>query len=266
MSWINDPIVQKALQIAIALIVALVGWRLSRYAGGAAARLVERRHGDLLLAGFLRSVVAIAGFVAVTLAALQLAGLPITSFVALLGAAGLAVGLALKDSLGQLASGVMLMVLRPFHGGETIRVGEHEGVVEHVGLFQTLLRTGDNRLVTLPNSVLTAQPVINFSRCETRRIDIALTLAPGSNIAASVAAVEQALRGDAEVLASPAPSVTVSGFSDLGLALSAQAWVKASLRDTVRSRLLLAIAPAVAAAGGRYASLSRSEPPLASTA
>lgn len=162
---------------------------------------------DRLLADFVATSISAVGAVVVVLAPFQMTGIPTSPFLAVLGTAGRAVGLALKASPAQLASGLMLIVLRPFHAGESVTVAGLEGTVESVHPVQTVLRTADNRPVTLPNSSIAAQPIANASRCATRRADLNIWISPETPVAEALAALKREVGADARILSDPAPYV-----------------------------------------------------------
>ena len=135
-------------------------------------RVLGRAHVDSTLSGFLRNIAYAAMLVLVLMTALTAIGVPTTSMFAVLGAAGLAVGLALKDSLSNIASGVMLIVLRPFRAGDHVIAAGQEGTVLEIRVFQTRLRAFDHRVIILPNSEITTAPIINYTTLPQRRMDI----------------------------------------------------------------------------------------------
>jgi small-conductance mechanosensitive channel len=219
------------------------------------------RHIDRLLADFVRSAIVAIGLVVVVLASLQLAGIPTASFLAVLGTAGLAIGLALKDSLAQLASGVQLMVLRPFRAGDQVTVAGQEGRVQAVRLFQTVLLSPDNRLITLPNTLIVNQAIVNASRCDKRRIDVSLMLSIDTPLPRVVEAIGPVLER-APLLSEPAASVMASDLSDKGVQLVVQAWAAREDLVLARSTLIEALQRALAEAGVRP--LGPPAPPLPS--
>jgi small conductance mechanosensitive channel len=248
--WLEE-IGRYGLRVAFALLLILVGVQLARRL----ARLLERRllarRIDRLLADFAATALTIGGALLVAVAALQMVGIPTSSFLAALGAAGLAIGLALKDSLAQLAAGVVLMVLRPFRAGEYVVAAGQEGTIESVHLFQTVLRAADNRMITLPNGSITGQPIINVSRGATRRADLNLWVAPDAKVADALAALRGAVAGDARILDAPAPLVLAGDLGERGLLLLVQVWAKASDLGNVKSELIGRIQLALDEAGVR---------------
>ena len=158
------------LKLLAAIVIFLLGrWIAKRLVAGL-ERVLGRAHVDSTLIGFLRNVSYAVLLVLVIMTSLSALNVPTTSMFAILGAAGLAVGLALKDSLSNIASGVMLIVLRPFRVGDHVVVADEEGIVQEVRVFQTRLRAFDHRVIVLPNSEITTAPIINYSALPHRRM------------------------------------------------------------------------------------------------
>lgn len=237
------------LRIGLALAVAAVGIWLSRLLSRALDRVLLRFGVEQILRDFLRGLAHAIGVVVVAVAALDAIGVPTTSLLAVLGAAGLAIGLALKDSLSNIASGVMLIVLRPFRAGDAVVIAGQEGVVEQVRIFQTVLRTAQNHDVFLPNSQITTAPIVNFTARPQRRIDIPVAIRYGDDPARARAALLAIAAGQAGVLALPAPEVVVSALGESSVALELHAWVNTADHGPVKSALTEAVGRDLAGAG-----------------
>lgn len=247
----RDELARYGLRLAVALLLIAVGLHLARRFARTLENRLLRRNVDRLLADFVATALSTTGAIVVVLAAFQMAGIPTSSFLAALGTAGLAIGLALKDSLSQLAAGVVLMVLRPFRAGEYVAAAGQEGTVESVHLFQTVLRTADNRMITLPNGAITSQPIVNVSRCVTRRADLNLWVAPDARVADALAALREAVTGDARILDEPGPVVTAGDLGERGLLLVVQVWARAADLGIVKSDLIDRVQRALDGAGVR---------------
>ena len=172
--WLHENLTDKALDLAMAALILLIGWWLARRVAGLVDAAMQRMEAEEILRSFLRNVVFAALMIVVVIAALQKVGVPTTSLLAMLGAAGLAIGLALKDSLSNIASGIMLIVQRPFKAGDAVQVGGVEGVVEQVRIFTTRMRTFQNEMIVMPNSEITTKPIVNLTYKPLRRADIAV--------------------------------------------------------------------------------------------
>lgn len=235
------------------VLAALLVFWIGKWLVGKVADLIERaiaRTGrDPLLAGFMRNLVLGLGVAVVLIAALDLVGIPNASLLTALGAAGLAIGLALQGSLSNLASGVLLIVFRPFRIGDVVEVAGQSGSVEQVSLLFTVLRTGDNRQVTLPNSQVMGNPIVNSSAHDTRRIDLVLTITAGSDPTVAMALARAALAADGRVLAEPEAAVLLLNLSERGIDLAIRPWVRAGDYWSVRSDLLAAIRTGLEDAG-----------------
>jgi small conductance mechanosensitive channel len=241
------------LRLLTALIILLVGlWLARRIAGGVRAT-VSKRGGDQVLASFLRNAVFIALTLMVVIGALDRAGLPTASLLAALGAAGLAIGLALQGSLGNLASGVLLVITRPFRAGDFVEVGGQGGTVERIDLLQTVLIAADNRVITVPNAQVMNQPIVNFTARGTRRMDLVFTIAHDSDVRGAIEAASAAIVAHAGVLREPPPQVQVTRVGELGIELTARPWVVAGDYANVQGDLLAELRAAFAQANIKLA-------------
>ncbi|KFN47129.1 mechanosensitive ion channel family protein [Arenimonas metalli] len=236
-------------RIAVALAIALVGLWLARMLSKGLDRVMLRAGLDLILRDFLRNLAYAIGLVVVLVAALDALGVPTTSMLAVLGAAGLAIGLALKDSLSNIASGVMLIVLRPFRAGDAVQIAGQEGVVERVGIFQTVLRAYQNHDITLPNSEVTTSPIVNFTSRGERRVDVTVGVGYGDDIRQAREVLLGIARANEKVLDAPETDVLVTGLGESSIGLVLRAWVKTPDFVIARSELTEAIHRDFAKAG-----------------
>lgn len=204
--------------------VLLVGLWVARMVQRAVRKGLERAKFDVTLVPFFASVAyyVVAAFVGI--AVLGLFGIPTTSFVAVIGAAGLAIGLALQGSLSNLAAGVMLLIFRPFRVGDYVEAAGVDGSVEEIGLFASSLATLDNTLITLPNAEIWGTTIKNFTAKEKRRNDLEFGISYGDDINQARAAILSACRADSRVLADPAPEVWVTGMGDSSVDLLVVPW------------------------------------------
>ncbi|MBE5315886.1 MAG: mechanosensitive ion channel [Xanthomonadales bacterium] len=237
------------LKISAALAIVLVGLWLARRLSNALRRLLERTRVEGILANFCANVAHAAVLVLVLITALDALGVPPTSLLAVMGAAGLAVGLAMKDSLSNIAAGVMLIVLRPFRTGDVVEIAGITGEVEQVRLFQTVLRSFQNHEITLPNGQITASPIINFTAKPQRRVDIPVGVDYGNDIRGAREVLLGFARAHPSVLAEPAPDVIVDALADSSVNLVLRAWVNTPDFAQVRSDLLEAVHRGLPAAG-----------------
>lgn len=235
---LTDYIVPWGTRILIALLIWFVGKRIAIRITRIAKRLMEKTRIDPMLVEFLGNILFTLLLIAVIIAALDHLGIQTTSLLAIFGAAGLAVGLALKDSLGNFASGVMLILFRPFNVGDSIEAGGASGVVEEVRIFSTHIRTADNRAIIVPNGSIYGGTIINNSAKPTRRIDLTFKLRLGADLAKAKQLLAAAMAADARVLKEPTAEIGISNLTDTSVDLFAQPWVKTADYGAVRSDLL----------------------------
>ena len=151
--------------------------------------------------------------------------MPTTNFLAIVGAAGLAVGLALKDSLSNFSSGVMLVFFRPFQVGDQIDAAGVGGVVESIGIFSTVLKTPDNRVITVPNSLIYAGAITNYNAESTRRIDLTIAIGYDADIPQAKSVIAAVVAAEARVMKHPAPEVAVQDVLPTAVTLAVRVWV-----------------------------------------
>ena len=202
------------LRLAGALLLLVVGLRIAGWISSLAQRGLERAEVEPTAVLFLRKVAYVLLMVVLLLAVLQVVGVPMTSMIAVLGAAGLAIGLALKDSLSNIASGVMLVTLKPFRVGHVVTVAGETGKVEAVSIFQTTLRGPDNQTIVLPNSLITSDSIINLTPGTMRRIELIIGIGYQDDIEAARAAALAVLAADPRLLPEPPPDVLVYALAD----------------------------------------------------
>lgn len=230
------------LKLLGAVLILLIGLWLAKRLSRALDRVLERTHTEATLRGFLRNIAYAAMVVVVILAALQFLGFAPASLFAVLGAAGLGIGLALKDSLSNLVAGFQLIVQRPFRAGDYVLAANLEGTVEQVRVFQTRLRTPDNRVVILPNTLITAAAITNFTATVKRRIDLAASIGHAEDLAATRARLVEIGKAHPKVLQEPEPLVLAMGLgADNRLNLELRVWVRTADVLQARSELTEAI-------------------------
>lgn len=232
---------QWGLRLGAALVLLVAGLWLARILSSALERALTRANVDPMLRSFLRNIAYFAGVIVVAVAALTQVGVPPASLIAVLGAAGLAIGLALKDSLSNFASGVMLIMLRPFRTGDFVQIAGLEGEIEQVRVFQTQMRTIDNRIIVLPNSQITTAPIINFTARPHRRIDLTVGIDYEDDLQQAKAALLSVAAASSRVLPEPAADVLVSALAESSVNLVLRVWVATPQVLVAKSELLEAI-------------------------
>ena len=228
-------------RLLVALLILLLGWWLARRLAAGAQRVLLRGGADPLLGSFLRNLVFVLLLAIVVVGALDRVGVPTASLLAALGAAGLAIGLALQGSLSNLAAGVLLMVFRPFRVGQYVEVAGVGGTVQDVSLMHTRLLTPDNREVVLPNGKVAGDAIVNYSARGTRRIDLVVGIGYGDDIGRAIGAVQELLATDPRVLADPPADVAVLQLGDVRVNLAIRPWANSADVWGLQTSLLRAI-------------------------
>lgn len=212
-----------------AIVILVLGWIAAGWAGRATTRMLGRsKRIDLTLQRFFSSLVRYAVIVFAVLATLQQFGIQTTSLLAVLGAAGLAIGLALQGTLSNVAAGVMLLIFRPFRVDDVIEAGSVAGTVVYLGLFTTELRTADGIFIVVPNSELWGSSLKNFSRNPTRRIQIVLGIDYGDSIETAMQMINSVIENEPRRLADPEPQVVVGELADSSINIYVRVWVNTS--------------------------------------
>ena len=232
--WLTE----KGVSIIVGILIFFIGKMIAgRISGWTEKRLLKSKV-DKAVAGFASSILYALMFAGIVLMALGQIGVETTSFIAILGAAGLAVGLALQGSLSNFASGVLIILLRPFKTGDFVEVGGQMGTVDRIELFHTYLKTLDNRSVILPNSSVMDDAIINFSAHSTRRLDLTIGISYDADIRQARDLMKGILDNDERVLKDPAYAIFVSELADSSVNFSVRAWVNSSDLLQFKSDLL----------------------------
>ena len=218
--------IEWGAHLLIALLIFLIGKRLVAAVARGLRALMTRAKMDAILVNFLGSIAHGMLMLFVVVAAVRQLGIDTTSMVALIGAAGLAMGFALQDSLGNFASGVLLILFRPFTTGDYVEAGGVAGTVEKITIFSTVMRTGDNREIIVPNSAIFGGTITNYSTRDTRRIDMVFGIGYGDDLQLAKETLHDILKADERVLQDPAPSVAVAELADSSVNLKVRPWVK----------------------------------------
>ncbi|MCP5334882.1 MAG: mechanosensitive ion channel [Oceanospirillaceae bacterium] len=219
-------IIHFAGNLLTAVIVFFVGRLLAKIVVNLIVKTMERAEVDATLIKFSQSTGYVLLLLFVLLAALDKLGVNTASLIALVGAAGLAIGLALKDSLQNFSAGIMLLIFRPFRVGDGIEVAGVQGKVEVIGSFSTTILTGDNRQITIPNGTLYADNIINYSAKSCRRIDMIISIGYQDDIRKARDIIEALIRAEPRVLAEPEHLVAVAELADNSVNFVVRPWVK----------------------------------------
>ncbi len=217
---------EYGLNIIAAVAILIIGRIVVGMLTGVVKRLMKKANVEDTLTRFVASLTRIALMVFVFIAALDQLGVETASFIAIIGAAGLAVGFALQGSLSNFASGVMLIMFRPFKAGDFVEAGGTAGVVDAIRIFNTILKTPDNKTVIVPNSGITGGNIVNYSAQETRRVDMVFGIGYGDDIKKAKEILHKILDDDPRILKDPAPVVVVGELADSSVNFNVRPWVK----------------------------------------
>jgi len=237
-SNIIEMLINGVMNLVIAGIIFLIGKWVAKTAQNALEALLRKRSVDEVLVDFLGTIVYALVIVAAIVAAFDQVGIPATSFIAIIGAAGLAIGLALKDSLSNFASGVMLVLFRPFTKGDFIDAGGITGTVDEIRLVSTTLTTPDNKLVTVPNAMIYTSAIINFSAKETRRLDLVFGVGYNDDLKVVADILTKICADHPLVLAEPEPNIFITNLGDSSVDFAVRPWVNGADYWGVRAELL----------------------------
>lgn len=231
-------IVPLAINLALALVVFVAGRWGARLVTGVVVRLLRRANIDESLVAFIGDVVNALLLMVVVIAALERLGIKTTAAIAVLGAAGLAIGMALQGSLGNFASGVLIIVFKPYRVGDTVQIAGKTGIVDAIQIFTTVLHTTDMRKVIIPNGAVTSASIENFTARGSRRVELVLAVAHGGDLPGVRAALHQIVDDVAAVATDPPPEVTLIEIRPRTATFEVHAHVEPSAHDPLKAELL----------------------------
>jgi small conductance mechanosensitive channel len=221
-------VITYGLKLIGALIALIIGFYAIKRISKLLQKVFEKRNIEPSLASFLRSFLVMALKVLVVISVLGMIGIEMTSFIAILGAAGLAVGLALSGTLQNFAGGVILLLLKPFKAADFIEAQGFLGSVMEIQIFNTILKTPDNKLVIIPNGPLATNSIINFSTMPTRRVEWVFGIAYGDSFPKAKSVLLRLIESDSRILKEPEPFVVLSSLSDSSVDLTVRVWVNSA--------------------------------------
>ena len=224
----NTYVLPHLLNILIAVAIFVIGKWVVKIIKKVLVKTLERTNTDPILSDFVLSIASTLMMFIVIIAALSQLGVDTTSFIALIGAAGLAIGLALQNSLQNFAAGVMIVLFKPFKTGDFIEAAGVTGVVEQVGIFTSNLKTGDNKQIIVPNGQILNGPITNYSAKDTRRIDMVFGIGYDDDLKKAKELLEKIVSEDERVLKDPAYKVAVSELADSSVNFIVRPWVKSA--------------------------------------
>ncbi len=237
------------LKVVGAVAVLVIGRIAAGTIRSAVRKAMTKANIDVTLIPFVASLVYYLVMAVVLIAVLSLFGIQTTSLIAVLGAAGLAVGLALQGTLSNFAAGVMLLLFRPFKVGDVVEVGGITGSVDAVKIFSTVMKTADNIMITVPNAQVWGGTIKNYNGFDTRRIDLVMGISYDDDIQIAMDTISRIVNADGRVLADPAPQIAVSNLGDSSVDLVVRPWVNAADYWNVRFDLTRQLKEGLEAAG-----------------
>jgi len=221
-------VIDFGLQLLVALLIFVIGKWVAKIITKVLRNILIRTKVDDILADFVCALVKGALLLVVIIASLDQLGVDTTSLVALIAAAGLAIGLALQNSLQNFAAGVMLLVFRPFKAGDFVEAAGVAGVIEGISIFSTTMRTGDNKEMIIPNGAIYSGIITNVSAKDTRRIDMIVGIGYDDDIRKAKDTIWEILNADDRILKNPEPLVAVAELADSSVNFVVRPWVKSA--------------------------------------
>ena len=242
-SFIPDNILEIAIGYSVSILIALLIFFIGKWISKSIVKILGkalRKVGgvDETLVKFLENIVYYALLTVVIIAALNKLGIATTSFLAILGAAGLAVGLALKDSLGNFASGVMIVLFKPFKAGDSVVAGGVSGTVTEVTIFNTVFLTADNQKIIVPNSSITSGSITNINANDTRRVDIVVAISYEDSIKNAKDVLTNIINSNPKVLKDKGFGISVTDLAETSVKLGVNVWAKSSDYGSLKAELL----------------------------
>ncbi len=221
----NEYAVPWAIKLVTAILIFIIGRMVIKFIVKLVKKLLHKSAMDEMLIDFVGSILNAVLLLFLIIAALNQLGVDTSSLVALIAAAGLAIGLALQGSMQNFAAGVMLLVFKPFKKGDLVEAGGVTGVVEKIQIFSTQMRTGDNKEVIVPNGALYSGAIINFSARDTRRVDMVFGIGYDDDLRLAKSILEKLVKEDSRILPEPVPVIALSELADSSVNFIVRPWV-----------------------------------------
>jgi small conductance mechanosensitive channel len=227
-SW--DGLIEKSIEygtnLAIAVVVLIIGMMITKRLSKMVSKVLKKKDYDPSLQGFLVSLVSISLRILVVLTALSQLGVEMTSFVALIGAAGLAIGMAFSGTLGNFAGGVMILIFRPYKVGDFIEAQGETGTVEQIQIFNTILLTLDNKTVIVPNGAMANGNIINYTHQKKRRVDFTVGIGYGDHLQKAKELLQKFIDEDDKILKDEANFIGLGELADSSVNITLRVWCK----------------------------------------
>jgi small conductance mechanosensitive channel len=223
---VNYFTLEQAMKIFFAIIIFFIGKLIAKWITLIILKAMKKSKVDETLLKFLDSVIYGILIIIVVITSLGYLGIQTTSFIAILGAAGLAIALAFKDTLSNISAGIMMIIFRPLQVGELVTAGGETGTIEEINIFYTVMKTADNKVIILPNSNIVEKNIINFSRKETRRVEIIFSIGYEEDLKLAKDTIIEVLNLDERILKEPEFTVAVISLGESSVDLTTRFWVK----------------------------------------
>ncbi|EGR0938213.1 small-conductance mechanosensitive channel MscS [Vibrio cholerae] len=224
----SDLLIQYGVNVISAILILFIGNLVVKGGAGSVANVLKKKEMDKAVVDFIHGLVRYTLFIIVLIAALSRIGVQTASVVAVIGAAGLAVGLALQGSLSNFAAGVLIVAFRPFKSGDYVEIGGVAGSVDSIQIFQTVLKSPDNKMVVVPNSAVIGGAITNYSRHETRRVDMVIGVSYKSDLQKTKRVLRETLEKDPRILKDPDMTIGVLTLADSSINFVVRPWCKTS--------------------------------------
>lgn len=230
-AWItdNELLIQAfIIKFVVALLILFIGKYVAKIISLTTAKILKHKGVDDAVISFAASIIYGIAFFTAIIASISHLGFNTSSLVAIIGAAGLAIGLALQGSLSNFASGVLLIVLKPFKSGDFVEVSGVSGIIEEINIFSTRFRTGDNKTVIVPNGAITSSSITNYSTKPTRRIDLIIGVSYDADLALTKSIMQKVIDNHGNILKDQPVTIGVSELADSAVNLVVRPWVKSA--------------------------------------
>lgn len=222
----SDLLIQYGVNVISAILILFIGNLVVKGVAGSVAKVLKKKEMDKAVVDFIHGIVRYTLFIIVLIAALSRIGVQTASVVAVIGAAGLTVGLALQGSLSNFAAGVLIVAFRPFKSGDYVEIGGVAGSVDSIQIFQTVLKSPDNKMVVVPNSAVIGGAITNYSRHETRRVDMVIGVSYKSDLQKTKRVLRETLEKDPRILKDPDITIGVLTLADSSINFVVRPWCK----------------------------------------
>jgi len=233
-----DLAITWGVKILGAIAIYIIGKWIVKIITNFVKKLLEKSNTDVTLVKFLGNLTYFGLLILVIIAALGTLGVDTTSFAAIIAGAGLAVGMALKDNISNFGAGVLILFLKPFKVGDFVEAGGTSGVIEEIGIFNTIMKTGDNKIILVPNNNIIGNNITNYSKEKLRRIDLVIGVGYEDDLKLVKSTLQDILNNHPKVLKDPAPAVALAELADSSVNFNVRPWVKSEDYWGVRSELL----------------------------